>query len=170
MVFYILFVWYEISVDLFGNAVLTLLRHREHLDRLTAEPDLIPTALEELWRYEAPMTFASPRYPLRDIDIAGTTIRAGDTVLLSVASANRDPRRFPEPDSLVLDRADNPHLSLGLGIHTCLGAPLVRREYQIALAALLRRFPNLSLAVPAERLRWRPGLRHRGLVTLPVTA
>ncbi|WP_433445450.1 cytochrome P450 [Nonomuraea sp. CA-141351] len=85
------------------------------------------------------------------------------------AAANRDPRRFDRPQVLDPHRADNPHLGLGHGIHYCLGAALARAETQIALTTLLRRFPGLEVAVPADRIGWQPGLR-RALTALPVRA
>ena len=94
---------------------------------------------------------------------------AGDTVLLCLASANRDPDKFPDPATLDLARADNPHLSFGLGIHYCLGAPLARLETNIAISSLLRRLPGLALAAKPDELRWRPSFRSRGLLELPVT-
>jgi cytochrome P450 len=169
MLFYVLFVWYEISVDLFANAALTLLRRPDHLGALRERPDVLPAAVEELLRHETPQALAAPRFPLVDVEIGGTTIPAGDTVLLGLACANRDPDRFPGPDLLDLARDADGHLSFGLGAHTCLGAPLVRLEAEVVFGTLARRFPNLALAGDAERLRWRPGFRHRGLRELPVT-
>lgn len=97
----------------------------------------------------------------------GVTVPAGETVLLSLSAANRDPARFPDPDRLDLGRDASGHLALGHGIHYCLGAPLARVETEIALSALLERFPSLA---PAEgEPRWRPSLRARGLLALPVT-
>ncbi|MFE6854758.1 cytochrome P450, partial [Streptomyces sp. NPDC057674] len=102
------------------------------------------------------------------VEIGGVTIPAGETVMLSLASANRDPDRFPDPDRLDVHRRDGGHLALGHGIHYCVGAPLARLETQIAVSTLLRRFPDLELAAPRDDLRWRPSMRARGLVALPV--
>lgn len=104
-----------------------------------------------------------------DLSIGGVLIPAGETILLGVASANRDPSRFPEPDRLDLARADNPHLSFGRGIHYCPGAPLAKLETEVALGKLLQRLPGLTLAVKPGELRWRPSFRSRGLLELPVT-
>jgi cytochrome P450 len=95
-------------------------------------------------------------------------VPAGETVLLSLAAAHRDPRRFDDPDTLDVTRDVSGHLALGHGIHYCLGAPLARAETRIALAELLHRFPQLALDTPADSLRHRPSMRSRGLLSLPV--
>lgn len=133
---------HETTVNLITNGVLTLLRHPEQLDRLRREPDLLPRAVEELLRYEPPVHMRE-RIPLADIDVAGTTIPAGTSVVLVLASGNRDPMRFPEPDRFDPTRPDNQHLGFGSGIHLCYGAPLARIEAQAALGALI---PHLGTA------------------------
>lgn len=168
MIFYLLFVWYEPSVDLLSNGVLTLLRHPSELARLRRQPELLPAAVEELLRYEAPQALAAPRFPTDDVEIAGTRIPAGDTVLLSLAAANLDPARFPAGADLDLDHAGRAHLAFGQGVHTCLGAPLVRLQTELAIGTLLRRCDELALAIEPDQLRWRHGLRHRGLRDLPI--
>jgi cytochrome P450 len=105
---------------------------------------------------------------VEDVTLGGVTVPAGETVLLSLAAAHRDPRRFPEPDRLDLTRDATGHLALGHGIHYCLGAPLARMETEIALTALFERFPDLAPARPPQELRRRPSMRSRGLVSLPV--
>ncbi|MCX5345667.1 cytochrome P450 [Streptomyces atratus] len=133
---------HETTVNLITNGVLTLLRHPEHLDQLRREPDLLPQAVEELLRYEPPVHMRE-RIPLADIDVAGTTIPQGTSVVLVLASGNRDPKRFKEPDRFDPTRPDNEHLGFGSGIHLCFGAPLARIEAQAALGALL---PHLGTA------------------------
>jgi cytochrome P450 len=167
LAFLILFAGYENTVQLIGNAVLSLLNHPEQLAALRADPARIPAAVEEFARYEGPALLAIRRFPTQDVTIGGVTVPAGETVLLSLAAANRDPARFTDPDRLDLGRDTSGHLALGHGIHHCLGAPLARAETEIALAALLARFPDLTLA--SDALTWRPSLRARGLVALPVT-
>ncbi|MEV7583947.1 cytochrome P450 family protein [Streptomyces erythrochromogenes] len=166
LAFLILFAGYENTVQLIGNAIHTLLEHPEELARLRKDPSAIPAAVEELARYEGPAPLAIRRFPTEDVTIGGVTVPAGETVLLSLASANRDPARFPHPDLLDLDRDTSGHLALGHGIHYCLGAPLARAETEIALTALLERYPVLEAASPAPR--WRRSLRARGLTELPV--
>ncbi|MEU5687006.1 cytochrome P450 [Streptomyces venezuelae] len=169
LAFLILFAGYENTVHLIGNAVLALLDHPEQLAALRADPARLPAAVEEFQRYDGPAPLAIRRFPVEDITIAGVTVPAGETVLLSLGSANRDPGRFPDPGRLDLDRATAGHVALGHGIHHCLGAPLARLETEIAVGALVERFPRLALAVPRDEIRWRPSLRSRGLRELPVT-
>ncbi|MGW4735574.1 cytochrome P450 family protein [Streptomyces shenzhenensis] len=167
LAFLILFAGYENAVQLIGNSVLALLSHPDQLAALRRDPGLLPGAVEEFARYEGPALLAIRRFPVEDVTIGGVTVPAGETVWVSPAAANRDPARFPDPDRLDLGRDAGGHLTLGHGIHYCLGAPLARAETEIALAALLDRFPDLALG--DGELRWRRSLRARGLVALPVT-
>ena len=128
----------------------------------------MPTAVEELLRYTAPVETATERYAATDVSIGGVTIRRGDLVLAVIASANRDERTFVEPDRLNLARAPNPHLAFGDGIHYCLGHQLARMEAEIAFTRLFTQFPNMALAVPADQLVWRKTTTVRGLSALPV--
>ncbi|MFF3625311.1 cytochrome P450 [Streptomyces sp. NPDC002467] len=166
LAFLILMAGYENTVQLIGNAVLALLDRPELLTALRLDPSGIPRAVEELARLEGPALLAIRRFPTEDVTIAGVTVPAGETVLLSLSAANRDPDRFPDPDRLDFTRDTTGHLALGHGIHYCLGAPLARAETEIALEALLERFGSLEPAAPEPR--WRPSLRARGLVELPV--
>ncbi|MDX6311243.1 MAG: hypothetical protein QOF44_707 [Streptomyces sp.] len=168
LAFLILFAGYENTVHLIGNAALALLSHPDQLAALRADPGRMGGAVEELARYDGPAPLAIRRFPTEDVVIGGVTIPAGETVLLSLAAAHRDPDRFTDPDRLDLARDATGHLALGHGIHYCLGAPLARLETEIALAALLDRFPRLVLDVPREELRRRPSIRARGLLVLPV--
>ncbi|MQS15886.1 cytochrome P450 [Streptomyces kaniharaensis] len=168
LAFLILFAGYENTVHLIANAVLALLTHPEQLAALRTEPALIEGSFDEFARYDGPSPLSIRRFPREDVTIGGVTVPAGETVLLAIASANRDPDQFADPDRLDVRRRDSGHLSLGHGIHYCLGAPLARMETEIALTALLRRFPDLALDVPVEQLRHRPALRARGLLELPV--
>lgn len=168
LAFLILFAGYENTVHLIGNAVLALLVDPPQLAALRADPARTGAAVEELLRYDGPVPLAIRRFPTEDVTIGGVAVPAGETVLLSLAAAHRDPRRFPEPDRLDLGRDGAGHLALGHGIHYCIGAPLARLEAEIALTALLERLPGLALAVPVDALRHRPSLRTRGLLALPV--
>ncbi|MGX1909168.1 cytochrome P450 family protein [Streptomyces phaeochromogenes] len=169
LAFLILFAGYENTVQLIGTAVLALLQHPDQLAALRADPTLLPAAVEEFVRYDGPALLAIRRFPREDVTIGDVTVPAGETVLLSLGAANRDPRRFPDADRFDLGRDAGGHLALGHGIHYCLGAPLARLETEIALAALLERLPDLELDGDPGDLRWRPSLRARGLLTLPVT-
>src|SRR5690606_8551582 len=128
-----------------------------------------PTTVDELLRFDPPPQLAIRRFPKQDVVLGGATIPAGETVLLSLVSAHHDTDRYPHPELLDLDRADNPHLAFGHGPHYCLGAALARMEAEVGLNTLLTRFPNLALAVPEPELQWRNSFRNRGLRTLPVT-
>lgn len=136
---------HETTVNLITNGMLTLLRHPEVLKRLRSEPDLVIHLVEELLRYEPPVHVLPNRTTRADITIAGTTIPKGSTVILLLASGNRDPTRFHDPDKFDPDRRDNMHLGFGSGIHYCYGAPLARLETQIALTELVRRLENPRL-------------------------
>ncbi|MEV4756242.1 cytochrome P450 [Micromonospora sp. NPDC049559] len=168
LAFVLLFAGYENSVHAIGTGLLALLRHPEQLAAARRHEELPVPVVEELLRYEPPGPLALRRFPLVDMAIGGVTIPARETVLLGLAAANRDPDRFPDAEELDVARPANPHLTLGHGIHYCVGAPLARMELQIAIGTLLRRFPGLALAVPAEELTWRPSYRSRALRGLPV--
>jgi cytochrome P450 PksS len=138
------------------------------MEKLRQDPALIRPAVEELLRYASPLETATERYAREDVTIEGVTIPRGGLVFAALASANRDERQFRSPDVLDLARDPNRHLAFGLGVHYCLGAPLARLEGQIAINTLLRRTPDLRLAVAPGALRWRKGLVLRGLAKLPV--
>ncbi|MET7451503.1 cytochrome P450 [Streptomyces sp. NPDC005574] len=168
LAFLVLAAGYENTVHLIGNAIAALLTHPGQLAALRADPHLMDRAVEELARYDGPVPLAVRRFPTEDIVIGEVTVPAGETVLLSLAAAHRDPRRFTEPDRLDIGRDATGHLALGHGIHYCLGAPLARIETGIALTALFARFPDLTLARPPRELSRRPSMRSRGLTALPV--
>ena len=158
---------YETTVNMISNGVLALLQHPEQLAKLRADRSLLPGAIEEVLRFDAPLTFATHRFALEPAEIGGVTIPARSVVLVGLASANRDPARFPSPDSFELDRAGG-HLAFGHGIHFCLGAPLARLEGEVAFGRLLDRFASWELAVPASELVHPPSLLFRSLRSLPV--
>jgi cytochrome P450 len=145
---------------------LTLLRHPHELDRLRADPSLLPSAVEELLRYESPIQYTA-RLASTDLELRGTLIRKRQAVMSVLGAANRDPERFPDPDLLDITRQDNRHLAFGWAAHYCFGAPLARVEAQVAFATILRRLKTLALEpVP---LVWRRNAGFRGLEALPVT-
>ena len=156
----------ETTTNLIGNGVLTLLRNPAELARLRADVSLIPSAVEELLRYESP-TQHTGRMAAEDVELGGRLIRKRQAVLVVIGAANRDPARFPDPDRLDLGRADNRHLAFGWAAHFCFGAPLARIEGQIAFSTLLRRLREIRLE-PGP-LVWRPNLALRGLTRLPVS-
>jgi cytochrome P450 len=168
MVYLLLLAGYETTVNLIGNGVLALLEHPDPLARLRNNLALLPSAIEEMLRFCAPVMTSTIRYAAEDMTLRDVVIPKGDMVLLVIGAANRDPRRFASPDAFDITRADNKHLAFGNGIHYCLGAPLARMEGEIALRTLLRRMPNLRLDAAPETLTWRPNYLLRGLVKLPV--
>ena len=168
MVYLLLVAGYETTANLIGSGVLALLEHPDQLARLRSDPALLPSAVEELLRFCAPVAMSTLRYAASDVTLGGVVIPKGDMMFLVITAANRDPARFPSPDALDLTRADNKHLAFGHGIHYCLGAPLARLEGEIALGTLWRRMPDLRLGVAPEALTWRPNYALRGLVKLPV--
>lgn len=135
---------HETTVNLITNGVLTLLRHPDQLDRLRRDPALLPSAVEELLRYEPPVHMRQ-RIPLADVDVADTTIPKGSSVVLALASGNRDPKRFHDPDRFDPGRTDSQHLGFGSGVHLCYGAPLARIEAQTALGALIPRLTTATV-------------------------
>ena len=155
----------ETTTNLIGNGVLSLLRNPLELERLRANPSLVPSAVEELLRYESPSQHTGRLAP-EDTELGGKQIRKRQAVMAVMAAANRDPERFPDPDRLDLSRTDNRHVAFGWGAHFCFGAPLARIEGQIAFEELLRWFPQWSLE-PGS-LVWRTNLGLRGLKSLPV--
>lgn len=165
MAFLLLVAGHETTVNLIGNGVLALLEHPEQLERLRSDPAIIKPAVEELLRYASPLETATERYASEEVVVAGTTIPAGVVVLAAIASANRDGMQFPEPDTLILHREPNRHLSFGLGLHFCLGASLARMEGQVAINSLLRR---AEFRAAFGRVRWRRGLVLRGVESLPL--
>jgi cytochrome P450 len=167
MVFLLLIAGHETTVNLIGNGSYLLLSHRERWERLRADPALLPAAIEEFLRYESPVETATFRITTEAMEIGGTIVPAGEIVVVSLLSANRDEKRFPDAAELRLDRPQNPHMAFGHGIHYCLGAPLARLEARVAFSKLLARFPGLRLATDEEP-GWRPGLLLRGHQALPV--
>jgi cytochrome P450 len=168
LVFLLIWAGYETTIDALGTGILTLLQHPDLLSRLHENPDDVPAAIEEMIRLTGPTPLSIRRFATEDLTIGGTTIPAGDTVMLLIASANRDPAIFDRPSTHDIDRKPNPHLAFGHGIHHCLGAPLARLELSVAISTLAQRYPDMALAVPAEQLMWRPSFRARGLTSLPV--
>ena len=155
----------ETTTNLIGNGVLTLLRNPKEKDRLMSDYSLIPSAVEELLRYESPSQ-QTGRIAPEDVVIGGQQIKKGQAIIAVMASGNRDAERFPDPDKLDITRTDNRHLAFGWAAHFCFGAPLARLEGQIMLETMLRRLPQLELE--SGDLTWRENLGLRGLNSLRV--
>jgi len=155
----------ETTTNLIGNGLLTLLRNPLEMQKLREDFSLIPSAVEEMLRYESPSQHTGRLAP-EDIQLGGKPIRKGQAVMAVMAAANRDPERFHDPDRFDIRRTDNRHLAFGYAAHFCFGAALARAEGQEALEAILRRFPEIELK--PSPLTWRNNLGLRGLISLPV--
>ncbi|SDP83337.1 Cytochrome P450 [Actinopolyspora xinjiangensis] len=159
---------HETTANMIGKMVSALLADRRRWERLLGDRSLVRGTVEEALRFDANPGFGMPRYITEDVEVAGTRLPRGTTVVCSMASANRDESVFESADDMVLDRVPNPHLAFGSGAHSCLGQALARTELQGVLEVLLRRLPSLELAVPAEELRQVEGLVVGGLREVPV--
>ncbi|TQM79906.1 cytochrome P450 [Saccharothrix saharensis] len=166
--FLLLLAGHETTANMLSLGTFALLEHPEQLAALRADPDLLPGAVEELMRYLA-VADIFYRYATEDIELGGETIPAGSTVVVSLLAANRDPRRFEDPDVLDVRRTARGHLGFGHGVHQCLGQQLARIEMRAGFGGLLRRFPTLALAVPADQVRLRTDMNIYGVHELPVT-
>jgi cytochrome P450 len=154
------------TAHLIGNAIYTLLHQRDALARLRLDPDLIRPAIEEVMRYESPVQ-ATSRVAGEAIPIRDAVIEPGQNVAVLFGAANRDDAQFPEPDTFIIDRQPNRHLTLAHGPHFCLGGALARAEAQIAVLAAIQQLPDLALAT--DEFTWNPGFAFRSLTSLPVT-
>lgn len=177
MAFLILVAGHETTVNLIANGVRLLLGHPGQLAALRADRGLLDGAVEEILRYEGPVENATFRFTREPVTYGGTEIAADEPVLVGLSSADRDPARFPEPDTFDIRRSATSaagggggagHLAFGHGIHFCLGAPLARLEAKIAIGTLLDRAPDLAPDAPADSYDWLPGLLMRGTRRLPV--
>ncbi|MFE0800533.1 cytochrome P450 [Streptomyces sp. NPDC058812] len=168
MAFLILVAGHETTVNLISATVHSLLTHPDQLARLRAEPELTERAVEESLRYNSPVHATAFRFAAEPLELAGTRIAAGDSVLVSLAAASRDPGHFPDPDRFDIGRRAQGHLGFGHGLHHCLGAPLARVEAAVAVRLLLGRHPALALAADPATLTWRTSTLLRGLAELPV--
>lgn len=153
----------ETTTCMIGNGLYLLLSHPQAWQALLAQPALIPQAMEEVLRYEGPVTFTD-RYTVEPTEIGGEIIPPGQALYFMLNAANRDPRVFDRPDEFDITRTRNPHVAFGGGPHYCVGAPMARLEFEEVLGRMLQRFPKLSLADPQPH--WRPGFNMRALETL----
>ncbi|KQS71852.1 cytochrome [Modestobacter sp. Leaf380] len=155
---------HEATVNVTGNGLLALLQHPGELARLRADPALLPTAIEELMRFDSPLQLFE-RTATADVEIGGVTVQRGQKIAALLGSGNHDPAVFAEPDRLDVGRTENPHISFGAGVHFCIGAPLARVELQASFSALLDRTSRIELPAPPRR---RPEFVIRGLAELPI--
>ncbi|MES9592465.1 cytochrome P450 [Streptomyces sp. NPDC094045] len=168
MAFLLLVAGHETTVNLIANGVRALLGHPEQLAALLADPELIGGAVEEMLRYDGPVENSTLRFPREPVRIGQRVIPAGVPVLVSLAGADRDPARYPEPDTFDIRRDAQGHLAFGHGMHFCVGAPLARMEGRIAIRTLLQRCPSLAPDAGAGEMDWIPGMLLRGARGLPV--
>jgi cytochrome P450 len=153
------------TTHLIGNGTLALLRHPDQVRLLQEQPSLVTNAVTELLRYDSPVQLTS-RHAKEALQIGGKQVSLGQEVIMLLGAANHDPEQFADPDRLMLSRQENRHLSFGLGVHFCLGAPLARVEGEIAFSSLFKRFPNLHLET--DEVEWQQSIVFRGLKQLPV--
>ncbi|MET8007435.1 cytochrome P450 [Nonomuraea glycinis] len=168
LAFLLLVAGHETTANMISLGVLTLLERPEHLAALLADPSGTPMAVEELLRYFTIVEFGNSRVATDDVELAGTTIRAGEAVVSLSNAANHDPEVFPEAGRLKLDRGARNHLAFGYGRHQCLGQNLARLELEIVFNTLFRRAPSLRLAVPAEEVPFKDDAEIYGIHRLPV--
>ncbi|MEU2658301.1 cytochrome P450 [Streptomyces sp. NPDC007325] len=168
LAYLLLIAGHETTVNLIVSSVRALLTHPGQLAAVRSEPELLDGVIEETLRWDGPVENATYRFSRESLTIGGTRIPAREPVLVSLASGDRDERRFPEPDRFDVRRDPRGHLAFGHGIHYCLGAPLARMEARIALRTLLDRFPDLALDTDPGDWEWLPGFLMRGVRRLPV--
>jgi cytochrome P450 len=166
--FLLLLAGHETTANMLALGTFALLEHPDQARALREDPDLMPAAVEELLRYLS-IADIFYRYATDDIDLGGETIPRGSTVVVSLLTANHDPQRFTDPDTLDIHRNSRGHLSFGHGVHQCLGQQLARIEMRAGFHALLHRFPTLALAIPADEVRLKTDMNIYGVHELPVT-
>jgi cytochrome P450 len=169
LAYLLLIAGHETTVNLISNGVRALLTHPAQLADLRADFGLLDGAVEEMLRYDGPVENATTRFASEPVPVGDRVIPAGATVLVGLAAGDRDPSRYPAPDSFDIHRDTRGHLAFGHGIHFCLGAPLARMEARIAVRTLLERCPDLALDPSEGPLDWLPGLLMRGVRRLPVS-
>ncbi|MFD0264666.1 cytochrome P450 [Kitasatospora indigofera] len=168
MIFQLLVAGQEPVTNQISTMLVTLLRHPGQLARLRDTPELMPRAIEELLRHDSAFELTTWRFLAEDGDLHGTRVPAGDSVIVSLCAANRDPEQFPDADTLDFDRTPNAHLAFGHGVHFCPGAALARAELRTAVGTLLSRLPGLRPAGDLDQLAWIPAVLARGVNSLPV--
>lgn len=169
MAFLLLVAGHETTVNLIANGVRALLDHPDQLALLRADPELIDGAVEEMLRYDGPVENATLRFTREPVPVGSRVIPAGEAVLVALGSGDRDPDRYPDPDTFDIRRDAQGHLAFGHGMHFCMGAPLARMEGRIAIRALLDRCPGLVRDPDGGEPDWLPGMLIRGVRSLPVS-
>jgi cytochrome P450 len=168
MAFLLLVAGHETTVNLIGNGILALTEEPSQYERLRGDPQLAPSTVEEVLRFSGPLMISTERYAGADMSLAGVEVLRGSLVYVSLASANRDDKAFPDADRFDIGRSPNSHLAFGDGRHFCLGSALARMEGELAVGAFVRRFREVRLATEPRHLQWKGGVTLRGLKSLPV--
>jgi cytochrome P450 len=167
MVGFLLVSGHETTISLIGNGLWLLLSHHDQWDLLCNEPTLVPSAIEEILRYESPLQRSSFRMVEKPVEINGVVLNPGEQISILIAAANRDEKVFSNPDQFDIQRDPNPHLAFGLGVHNCIGRHLARVEARIAFEKMTESFPEMKLEI--RRPTWKQNTLSRGLIELPVT-
>jgi cytochrome P450 len=160
---------YETTMTTIGRGVFTLLRHPEQYKDLVADPGLLPAAIDEILRFDFPADVGFLRLATQDVELPSGLVRRGEGVMPLISSANKDPAKFAGPDVFDIHRSSNGHIAFGQGPHYCIGGYLARVQLQEAFGVLIRDFPNLTLAVPADAVAWNPSMMTHSVRELPVT-
>lgn len=160
---------HETTVNLIANGMLALMQHPAQMAQLQQNPDLIESAIEEFLRFDGPVERSTTRFAAEDIEINGQLIKRGSPVIIVLGATDRDPNQFENSAEFDITRPPSKHFGFGYGVHYCIGAPLARLEGRIAVETLIKRIPNLQLAVSVSELAYRSSTVVRGLVNLPVT-
>jgi cytochrome P450 len=156
---------HETTTNLIANGVRLLLQHPDQMTRLRDDPELIPSAVEEILRYEGTLK-AVTRHVTEDFELAGTRVESGNRLMLNIAAANRDPRKFDDPETFDVTRNPEDHVAFGGGIHYCIGAPLARQESAVALSEVLSTFPQMELAT--DEVEWGRSVTARAMKDRPI--
>jgi cytochrome P450 len=159
---------HETTVNLIGNGIIALLKHPDQLQLLKEKPELIGSCVDEVLRYDSSVQMVR-RLAMEDVEIDGKVIHQGDMVIILLGAANRDPKRFADPDKFDIQRSDNKYVSFGFGIHHCLGSALAPAEAHIAISSIFQRLPNLKSSLPLDQLVYKTPFSLRGVETLPIT-
>ena len=168
MITLLIFAGHETTSNLIATGTMMLFENPEQLEMLKADLTLVPSAVEELLRFNGPSTIVGPRFAKEDTRLGGQQIKKGDLMLVMVKAANRDEKAFADPENLDIKRKVDRHLAFGHGLHVCLGSPLARIEGDIAFTTLLKRMPNIRLNIPKEKVEWQFSLSSQSLDSLPI--
>lgn len=169
MIMLLIVAGHETTVNLITNLTYALMCHQDQLEKLRQQPDLMNSAIEEALRFHSPVELTTIRWTAEPFILHGQEIKRKDVIIISLASANRDEKIFPNADIFDIERKNNRHIAFGHGNHFCLGAQLARLEAKIAISTLLRRCPNIQLKGEKEQMKWKGNFLMRALEELPLS-